>query len=633
MTVEAANNLRLAIDGLISKGAPALAAARLAELWRNDSGPAAAAFVCSRYESLRGQLPLTQHRTVFLRSFTLEPLIPMLRASAFCAGIDLAVHVGDFNTYAQDILDANSSLYAFRPDSVILAVRTPDIAPDLWLDYTALSAQAIRSSCERVSVSFEQWVRVFREHSSAALILHTLEKPLHPAAGILDAQSYPSQTEAIAEINRRLRSTAAQYLGVYLLDYDGLIATHGRVHWQDDRKYLIARLPVSAEHLKFLSHEWLRYLVPLSGRTAKALVVDLDNTLWGGIIGEDGINGIKLGPEYPGAAYQGLQRTMLDLSRRGILLAICSKNNPDEALEAIEKHPGMLLRSNHFAAMRISWKEKAHGLREIASELNIAVDSLAFLDDNPFEREQVRSSLPEVTVIELPDNPMQYSAAVRNCPVFERLALSAEDQHRSAMYAEQRQRAHAEGSFASKEDFFFFLNQAVEIEEVRPETQARLAQLTQKTNQFNLTTRRYSEQEICNLARRDDCHVFSLRVRDRFGDHGIVGVAITHDRGHDCEIDTFLLSCRVIGRTVETAFLAYICEAASLRGCTRILGRFLPTKKNAPARGFYSAHGFHKASEDESGSVWILDLKTARVNNPQWIKLEVMENTSAAKHS
>jgi len=218
-------------------------------------------------------------------------------------------------------------------------------------------------------------------------------------------------------------------------------------------------MPIAADYLIYLAREWLRFVIPLSGRTAKVLVTDLDNTMWGGVIGEDGLTGIKLGPEYPGAAYQNLQRAMLDLARRGILLAVCSKNNPDDAIEALENHPGMLLRPKDFSAVRINWNDKAQNLREIASELNVGVDALAFLDDNPVEREQVRGALPEIIVIDLPQDPLGYAAAVRDCPVFERLSLSSEDLQRTSLYAAQRQRSQAEDNFQTKEDFFRYLEQ------------------------------------------------------------------------------------------------------------------------------------------------------------------------------
>jgi FkbH-like protein len=220
---------------------------------------------------------------------------------------------------------------------------------------------------------------------------------------------------------------------------------------------------------------------------------------------------------------------------------------------------------------------------------------------------------------------MEYAAAVRDCPVFERLTLSTEDQQRTAMYAEQRQRAGAEQSFQTKEDFFRYLEQEADLEPVTDLTLARVAQLTQKTNQFNVTTRRYSEQQIAEMSKQRSWNVFSIKVRDRFGDHGLVGVAITRDEGEQCEIDTFLLSCRVIGRTVETALLAHIAKGAAERGCRRVIGWFLPTKKNAPARDFYRQHGFVERQKNDTGTLWILDLKTSTLCAPDWIKLNVTE--------
>ena len=621
-------NLRAEVDILIARGDFDLAARRLAELWRRDPASGTASFVTSRLEHLRDKVVLTKFKLAILRSFTVEPIVPLLRAEAFACGIDLEVHVGDFNTYVQDMLDGQSPLYRFAPNAVVLAVRTDQAAPELWRDFADLAPEAAQQAAERVVRGYEQWIGAFRKHSQAALIVHSLELPSAPNLGALDSQSETGQSGLIRQINHELRRIAAGFRGVYNLDYDALVARHGSEHWHDERKWLTARLPIAAGYLLQMAREWMRFIVPLSGRIAKVVVVDLDNTLWGGVIGEDGMAGINVGPEYPGAAFQALHRALLDLSRKGILLAVCSKNNLDDAMEALEKHPGMLVRAKHFAAMRINWTDKAQNLREIAEELNVGIDSLAFLDDNPFEREQVRAALPEVIVIDLPKNPLEYAAAVRNCAAFERLALSAEDQQRTEMYAAQKQRAGAEQSFQSKEDFFRFLEQEAELEPISDLTLARVAQLTQKTNQFNLTTRRYTETQIAEMSKKPDWNIFSIKVRDRFGDHGLVGVAITHDVGEQCEVDTFLLSCRVIGRTVETALLAHLAESAAQRGRKRLEGWFLPTKKNAPARDFYEQHGFELQATSCEGSLWTLDLKTSTLCCPDWIKLRVATETT-----
>jgi len=614
------SNLRSEIDRLISEGSAALAGQRLAELWRRDAGSATAAFVTSRVDQLREKLALPTFTLALLRSFTVEPIVPLLRAEAFAYGLDVRIHVGDFNAYAQEILDPESAVYRFEPQAVVLAVRAADIAADLWSQFPELSPEAAGQAGERVVRSFEQWIAAFRKRSQAALIVHNLEWPAALSLGILDSQSGSGQSGLIRHINRELTRIAAAYRGVYVLDYAALVARHGSERWHDERKWQLARLPIAADHLLHMAREWMRFVMPLSGRVAKAVVVDLDNTLWGGVIGEDGMTGIKVGSEYPGAAYQALQRALLDLSRRGILLAVCSKNNMDDAMEALDQHPGMLIRAKDFAALRINWTDKAQNLREIAEELNIGIDSLAFVDDNRFEREQVRAALPEVTVIELPHDPLGYAAAVRNCPLFERLSLSAEDRQRTTMYAEQRQRAGAEQNFQSKEDFFRFLEQEVDIAPVSDATLSRVAQLTQKTNQFNMTTRRYTEQQIAEMSSNPEWEILSIKVKDRFGDHGLVGVAISHRQGEQCEVDTLLMSCRVIGRTIETAFLAVVAERAAARGCKQLVGRFLPTKKNAPARDFYAQHGFSRHDSNGDGTLWTFDLASSPLRCPEWIK-------------
>jgi FkbH-like protein len=609
------------IDRLISEGIADSAAARIDALWRQEHSLATAAFIAPRIDKLRERLNLTALRVAIVRSFTLEPVIPLLRAAAFCFRLDIQVHVGDYNAYMQEILDRNGSLYSFHPDVAILAVRTADIAPELWHDYSALATADIPAVMRRVSRHLEQAIVAFRERSHAALIVHTLEQPPRTAFGVLDSQMEASESDAIQTLNREIRRIARQQSGVYVLDYDLLVARHGRLHWQDERKLFSVGLPIAAHQLIHLANELLRLLVPLSGRIAKALVVDLDNTLWGGVIGEDGMAGIKLGADYPGVVYQMLQRAIRELSRRGILLAICSKNNPEDALEVLEKHPGMLLRPADFSAIRINWNEKAQSLREIAAELNIGLDSIAFLDDNPFEREQVRCALPEVLVVDLPEDPIQYATAVRDYAAFERLTLSTEDRQRTAFYAEQRKRDEVEDNFQSKKDFFRYLQQEAEVAPVEPSTLARVSQLTQKTNQFNLTTRRYSEQQLAEMAATPGCQVLAMRVTDRFGDHGLVGVAITLDKQDSCEIETFLLSCRVIGRSVETALLSHVAKSAAARGCRRLEGWFLPTKKNAPSKDFFGQSGFKCELQNGQGSRWILDLQKQQVICPDWIKL------------
>lgn len=619
---ETAAPSRAEIDQTIAKGELAQAAVDLAALFRDAPSLANAQFVIERMRKIR---PGTTCRVAFLRSFTIEPALPLLRAEAALHGLDVTTHVGEFNAYAQEILDPASQLYSFEPNVVVLAVQTRDLVPDLWSRFADFSGEEIAAEVERAESVLRNLIGTYRNRSQAHLILHNLEEPAFSATGVYDSQAATGQREAIRQINAALGRIAREHTGVYVLDYDSLVARHGRERWHDERKWLTARMPIASDCLIAMAREYLRFLLPITGKVCKALAIDLDNTLWGGVIGEDGMEGIKIGAEYPGAAFLALQRAILDLYRRGIILAVASKNNFEDAMEALANHPDMLLRPEHFACLRINWTDKAHNLREIAQELNIGLDAVAFLDDNPVERRRIQTELPEVAVIDLPADPMGYSQALRDCPVFERLSLSDEDRERGRMYAEQRQRAELEASASTLEDFYRSLAMEAEIAPVSAQTLARTAQLTQKTNQFNTTTRRYSEQEIEALARDPNSRVVTIRVRDRFGDNGLVGVLIVRAAGETWEIDTYLLSCRVIGRTIETAILAYIAQTARQEGAKRLEGWFKPTKKNAPAKDVYAAHGFAKAVEQDGDVLWSLDLAKQDIACPEWISLQVQE--------
>jgi FkbH-like protein len=611
---------RQAVEELVASGSPE-AARHLAAYWRQQKSPAAAHFVVGAFEALLPQLHLIDCRVTILRSFTVEPLIPLLRAAAFSAGIRLHLQISDFNVYVQEILDPESRLYRSKPHVVILALQTADVAPQLWRSYNGLTPEQRAEIIAGVGDQFRNWIKVFRDHCEADLIVHNLQLPTVPSRGLLEAQSVDGQQDAVVDINRCMRRIASEYPGVHILDYDGLVARHGRFGWCDETKRLAMSLPIAPAHMIDLCEEWMRFLHPITGKVAKVVVVDLDNTLWAGILGEDGASGIQIGSEYPGALYREVQRTLLDLRHRGILLAVASKNDSQEAMEVLATHPDMLLRPQHFSAFRIGWQEKSQSLREIAAELNVGVDSLAFLDDNPVERERIASELPAVTVIDLPGEPVGFAQAIRACPAFERLRVSAEDLRRTQYYDDQKRRQELQRASKSPEEFFSSLEQVVEIRPAGPSNISRMALLTQKTNQFNLTTRRYAEQQIAAIASDTEADVFAMRVKDVYNDNGIVGVLILRYRDAICEIDTFLLSCRVIGRTVETALLAFACKRAKERGATTLSGKFVPTKKNAPAADFYPRHGFAVAAQSDGGSSYSLDLREGEVICPEWIRV------------
>jgi FkbH-like protein len=521
-----------------------------------------------------------------LRSFTLEPVVPLARAGALAGGIDLAVELGGFNTWAQEILDGGSALYRSRPQVAILALQAEDLPPG-----------------ER-GRALDGYVAAFRERIDAALVIHDFGLP---------------------EPDEELRTLAAAHAGVYVLPYAERVAAHGAT---DERNRAALHMPLASEALLPLAAEWLRFIHPLSGRVSKALVTDLDNTLWGGVVGEDGLAGLVCGPQGPGRAYHALQAALLELHARGILLAVCSKNNEAEAREALERHPGLLLRPGHFAAARIDWRSKPENLRAIAEELGIGTDALAFLDDDVVERERVRAEMPEVAVLEPPSSPEAWAAAVRDHPLFARLTLSEEDRQRQRHYAEQAARLGARRAAPSLDEFYRSLGQEVRIERLARESAERAAQLTQKTNQFNLTTRRYTVPELLRLEASGEAEVFTARVLDSFGDSGLTGLAILRPSPSAVEIDTFLLSCRVLGRGVETALLSFVHGRAQALGARELRGRFLPTKKNAPARDFYRDHDFRLEAEGPQGLVWIAEASVP-IACPDWIRLTVAESARA----
>lgn len=594
----------------------------LKRLFRNAPTLANAQLVLKRIAQTGRQM--TPVRLAVLRSFTIEPVLPLLQASAALYGVDITSHVGEFNTIAQEILDPNSALYRFDPRIVILATQTRDLLPDIWNRFAHLTKEEADEIVRLALENVRQWLQLFRSRSQASVIIHNLEVPGATRQGILDSQLAHSQKATIIRFNQELQTIAREITGVYLLDYDGLVSRFGSNNWHDERKWLTMRMPIVANHLNDLADEYLRFVLPLTGKVCKALVLDLDNTLWGGVIGEDGMQGIRLSSEHPGAYFQEVQKVALDLYQRGIILAVASKNNLADAMEALESHPGMVLKPAHFAALRINWNDKAQNLREIAAELNIGIDSLAFLDDNPAERTRIQQEVPEITVIDLPEDPAGYARALRECPVFERLTLSAEDRERGRMYAEQRQRTELQQSAGSLEEYYRSLKQVMEIGRVTPMNLARVAQLTQKTNQFNLTTRRYSEPEIEELERQPGSRVYTMSVLDCFGDNGLVGIAIVKKVGDAWEIDTLLMSCRVIGRTVETAFLAYLGTEAQKDGARYLQGWFLPTKKNAPAQDFYPSHHFTRIEENAQGSLWQYDLSENPLSIPDWIECRLV---------
>ncbi len=324
----------------------------------------------------------------------------------------------------------------------------------------------------------------------------------------------------------------------------------------------------------------------MNAEMKKCVVLDLDNTLWGGVVGEDGIDGIALSLTPPGAAYLAFQQALRDLYDRGIILAINSKNNPDDALKVIREHPNMILKEPHFAAMRINWNDKVENLRELAAELNIGLDSMVFLDDSPYNRADVRTSLPEVEAPELPEDPNQYAKFLHSLPYFKGSEITDEDKLRGNLYVTERLRKEAEKRYSDRTEFLKSLGIEVHFFEDDASSLARLSQLTEKTNQFNVKKRPLSTEEIESYIARPDYAVFHAKAIDQFGDQGIIAFALVRKEREEWHIESLLMSCRVIGRGIEEGFVAEIARRARDAGAERLSITFEPSEKNGPARAF-----------------------------------------------
>jgi FkbH-like protein len=586
-----------------------------------------ASFVNRECAALKAKL--TPVRVALLSSFSAEFLTPSVKAYGYASGLAIEIYQAPFGNYAQEILDRASGLYRFKPDVVVLALEGRDVAPQLYDRYYQAVGQPQGFGGNAAVDDIAGLATDFRQSSDAMLLAHNFAQPAFTALGIADAGSSNSQRRRIAEANAALAEQLRGLPGAYVVDVAGLTARFGAAQWYDNRMAHYAKAPIAATMLPHLAQEYLRFIRAKYGKAKKCVVVDLDNTLWGGVLGEEGVAGVKLGANYPGSAFVEFQHAILALRQRGVILAIASKNNPADVDEIFAKHPHMVLKREHFAAAEIHWREKTESLKAIAAKLNIGLEHMVFADDNPVECERVQQELPQVTTILLPAQPELYADLLFAEGLFDVPSLSAEDLKRAELY---RTRAQAETLLqqaTNLEDFYRGLQMRITFEPVTKDSLARAAQLTQKTNQFNATTRRLSEAEI--QARMDSPEWFcaNVKVADRFGDHGIVGLMLARVEGEELVLDIFLMSCRVIGRTVETSMLACLYDEACARGLLAIRATVIPTAKNAPVRDVFERHGFAKAATHEAATEWVYEVAQAPLQHPEWFEVHVEQAARA----
>lgn len=559
-------------------------------------------------------------RVAFLSTYFTGFIEPFLVVEGARQGLAIRTYYGAFGQFEQELADSESALYRFDPQVLVLVMRPEDIDPDAVIRYYASEGTRFANLASTLRNRLDECLRFFRARSSAPVLVANFSPPAELPLGVFDANVANSLTYAFEESNRLLRDAVAAHADALIWDYAGLVRARGAAEWTDRRLWSLSRSPVSVKHQPALAKHLVRTLCGLLRPPAKCLVLDLDNTLWGGVVGDDGLEGIQIGDDYPGVAFKTFQRAVLGLRDRGILLAIASKNYQEICEKVFHEHPEMLLRWDDFAAVRINWEPKSKNLREIAAELNIGAGALVLFDDNPIERAELRANLPEAAVIEVPSDPLYYIPALLDCFSFDAVTLTGEDITRSELYGQERKRQHLQSRSSGLEDFLKSLEMTSEVGRVGPSTLARVTQLINKTNQFNVTTRRYNSAEIGEMGKSPDHVVAWLRLRDRFGDAGLVAVGILRREGDFATIDTLLMSCRVMGRKVEQAFLAYLVEEARRLKCTGLTGEYFPTKSNDMVKGLFSDMGFDKVKADATVARYHLDLSTGSVEWPAIIQ-------------
>jgi len=556
-------------------------------------------------------------RISILSSFTLNGIEEIFQVKCDEKNISSNTCLAGYNQYNQEILDPHSQLYQFQPNLTFLILDTRSILEDLWYFSYSIDEKQRQNFIEKKFKEIKNLITIFLKNSNSKLIISNFFIPINSNYGIFETKSNFGLQKMINTLNNNLQDFIWNLDSVYLFDMNGFISKHGENNVFDPKQFLFGDLKISLDFIPYLVNDLMGYVIATLGISKRCIVLDLDNTLWGGIIGEDEFDGIKLGSDPSGKAFVEFQKYLLSLHNRGILLAINSKNNFDDAIKVIEEHPDMILKKEHFASIKINWNDKISNIKEISDELNFGLENFVFFDDDPLNREFMKSSLPQVLTVDLPTDPSKYVRTIQEMNEFNLLKITDEDKQRGVMYSQQRERKTLEKSSNDLEDFLKNMDLKITIKKADTFTIPRISQLILKTNQFNLTTKRYSLEEIQKISQNNNMLMGCVRVEDKFGDNGITAAFIVEKNGRkEWILDTFLLSCRVMGREIEKSILGYIIKIAKQNNVDKIIANFIPTKKNQPIENFLPNCGFKK--EKDFWSISLNDSFTA----PNFIKIE-----------
>ena len=562
-----------------------------------------------------------------LASTNFDFLKPALVVSGFADRIALDVHVTGYNQIDQEVLLDNSEFAKFKADMSLVYVRAEDIVPAILDDLTSSSEEYVASLVDAVIARYVNWFEKLNQ-AGTEVICFGFVRPGYSYSTMRDFAHEHGQSAVWSRLNNELVVSAARYSNVTVIDLEAVVRRVGWTNWHDPKLWSLAKISGGASHSAEIVDEFMPLIRERAGRRRKCLVLDLDNTMWGGIIGEDGVENVKLGEDYPGDIYRTIQRMVCGLRDQGVLLALNSKNNEPDAKEMFDTHPEMLLAWDDVTIHKVNWSPKSENLKVIAASLNIGLDSLVFLDDNPAEIEQVISTLPEVTVVQVPADLSKYPDVFQQLArLFDGKTSSEEDLKRARMYKENQKREKLHQSATTMEDFWPSLNMKSTVESINTTNKQRVLQLLTKTNQFNVTTKRHDDSFISAIRESDDWLSYVVRLSDRFGDNGIVMVVLVECDKKDgsAEIDTFLMSCRVIGRTLEQKIISTIGADLRERGISTLHASYVRSRKNDLVSNLFDDLGFSETGSSDEGKTYQLDVMNHEIVDSKFIEIEWRE--------
>ena len=556
-------------------------------------------------------------RIAFAGSFSLNGFEETIQVQCNDEKINCVTYNSPYNQFTQEILNENSNLYKFKPDIIFLLIDNRIILENSFYFSNINSENKNKKYVDEKINEIKNLIEVFTQKSQSKIIIANFVIPTYTPLGIYESKIEYGVKEVILDLNKKLKELSRNIDSCYVYDFNSFVTKFGEKNILDYKKMNYGDIKINFDIIPHLIYDFLGYVKPILGLNKKCLVLDLDNTLWGNIIGEDGIEGIKIGPYPEGRSFVEFQKVIKALSENGIILAINSKNNQKDAMKAINEHPHMILREKDFSCIKINWNDKISNMREIAKDLNIGLDSIVFFDDDPINRELLRMGIPEVNTIELPKDPSSYAQILRNLNDFNILKITKDDVQRKIMYAQEQNRQKLESSTENLNEYLKKLDIKIRIKLDNEFSISRISQLILKTNQFNLTTKRYQEEQIKEFVKDETMIVGCSEVEDKFGENGITNVFIIKTKPNEWIIDTFLLSCRIMGRGIEEGIIGKILEIAKNKGIEKIIATFIPTEKNKPAENFLKNYGFEK--EDEK---WIFLLKN-KIKIPDYLEVEL----------